>query len=152
MPPRLLNFDRFHQSCLLPGRIPGQVKTVIPVPCGDHLPLRTALSSLLASHWRYLPRRLDGTTAGRCVCRTPITRVIAHTQVRTLVGPPPPVETLPWEPHPSGYPKHTWSRHDVGSSRSTRFINFFRMGAVLCFLPAISMSSTHTDKNNPCFR
>ena len=36
-----------------------------PVPRGDHLPLLAAWSSLLASHWRYLPRQQDGTTAGR---------------------------------------------------------------------------------------
>ena len=32
------------------------------------------------------------------------------------------------------------------------FINFFHMGAILCFFPAILISSTCTDKNNPCFR
>ena len=50
------------------------------------------------------------------------------------------------------HPKCTWSRNDVGSSRSTSFINFFHMGTISCFLPAILMSSTYTDKNNPCFR
>ena len=30
-------------------------------------------------------------------------------------------------------------------------INFFHMGAILCFFPAIFMSSTHTDKNKPLF-
>ena len=47
--------------------------------------------------------------------------------------------------------KQTWSRNDVGSSISTFFINFFHMGAKFCFLPAILMSSTLTDKNNFCF-
>ena len=44
--PSHLNVDRF-------GRIPGEVRTVIPVPRGDHLPLRAARSSLRASHWRF---------------------------------------------------------------------------------------------------
>ena len=32
------------------------------------------------------------------------------------------------------------------------FINFLHVGATFCFFPAISMSSTYTDRNNPCFR
>ena len=52
----------------------------------------------------------------------------------------------------SASPKNTWSRNDVGSSRSIFLVNFFHMGAMFCFSPAIMMSSTHTDKNNPCFR
>ena len=31
------------------------------------------------------------------------------------------------------------------------FINFFHMGAIFYFIPDILMSSTQTDKNNPCF-
>ena len=64
VPPFLVNFDRFHQPCLLPRRTLGQVRTVIPVPRGDHLPLRAAWSSLLASHWRY--------TAGRKLALHPL--------------------------------------------------------------------------------
>ena len=30
LPPTPLNFDRFHQPCLLPGRTPGKVRTVRP--------------------------------------------------------------------------------------------------------------------------
>ena len=59
LPPNFLNFDRFHQPGLSLGRSPGQVRTVVPVPRGDHLPLRAAGSSLRAFHWRYLPRRLQ---------------------------------------------------------------------------------------------
>ena len=40
----------------------------------------------------------------------------------------------------------------LGSPRSTSFINFFHMGAIVCFLPTILMSSMYTDKNNPCFQ
>ena len=31
----------------------GQVRTVVPAPRGDHLPLRAARFFLLATHWRY---------------------------------------------------------------------------------------------------
>ena len=47
------------------------------------------------------------------------------------------------------HPKHTWSRNEVGSSRSTFFINCFHVGA--CFFPAISISSTYPDKNESLF-
>ena len=43
-------------------------------------------------------------------------------------------------------------KKDVGSSRSTFFINFFHMGAIFWFSPAILISSMKTDKNNPCIR
>ena len=49
------------------------------------------------------------------------------------------------------HPKYTWSRNDVGSSRSTSFINSFHMGSTFCFFPANLMSSTYTDRNNTCF-
>ena len=39
----------------------------------------------------------------------------------------------------------------LGSSKSTFFIDLFHMGAILRFLPYIFMSSTFSDKNNPCF-
>ena len=39
-------------------------------------------------------------------------------------------------------PKYTWSRNEVGSSGSTIFINFFHMGAIFCFFPAIVISYT----------
>ena len=50
------------------------------------------------------------------------------------------------------HPKFSWSRNDVGSSISTFFIIFFRMGAIFSFFPAILMSSTYSDRNNPSFR
>ena len=50
------------------------------------------------------------------------------------------------------HPKSTWSRNDVGSPRSTNFIIFFHMGFRFCFLPAIFLSSTFSEKNKPCFR
>ena len=54
--------------------------------------------------------------------------------------------------HVECIPKFSWSREDVGSPRSTSFINFFHMGSIFCFLPAILMSFTYTDKNKPCLR
>ena len=48
------------------------------------------------------------------------------------------------------HPKYTWSKSDVGSSKSTFFI--FHMGPIFCFLPAILMSSTYTDRFHPRFR
>ena len=48
------------------------------------------------------------------------------------------------------HPKHTWSRNEAGSTRSTSFIHFFHTGATLCFFPAVLMTYT-SDKNNPCF-
>ena len=50
------------------------------------------------------------------------------------------------------HPRYTWSRNDVGLSRSTIFVNFFHMRAIVCFFPAFLISTTHTDKNIPCFR
>ena len=50
------------------------------------------------------------------------------------------------------YPKYTWSRSDVGSSVSTFFIHVFHVRAIFWFFPAILMSSTFSDRNNPCFR
>ena len=43
----------------------------------------------------------------------------------------------------------TWTRNDVGSSRSTCFSNFFHMEAICWFFP---VSSTYTGKYNPCFQ
>ena len=64
-------------------------------PCGQ------PGSSSFGSHWRFLPRRLDGTTAG-CqfilpppACATWSMKVFAHTQVR--------VGDMPWGPHPPGH-------------------------------------------------
>ena len=59
MPP-CLNFDRFHRSCLSAGRTAGWAKTVVPVPRGDHVPLRAAWSSLLC-----VSRELLSTPTGR---------------------------------------------------------------------------------------
>ena len=50
------------------------------------------------------------------------------------------------------HPKYTWARSVRGSSISTCFINFFHIGAIFHFFPAILMSSTYTDSNDPCLR
>ena len=111
--PLHLNFDRFHQPCRFPWRNPypllppthgwlgqGQVRTVVPVPRGDHLPLRAARFSLLCGSLEVLPRRLDGTTAGREFILPPLR--VPHMEQRclhtrkfgTLASPPPPVKDL----------------------------------------------------------
>ena len=41
------------------------------------------------------------------------------------------------------HPKYTWSRNEVGSSRSTFFINFFHMGAICCFFPVSHFNIIH---------
>ena len=50
------------------------------------------------------------------------------------------------------HPKYSWSRNDVDSSISSFRINFFTIRDKFCFLPTILMSSTCTDRNNPCLR
>ena len=49
------------------------------------------------------------------------------------------------------HPKYKGSGHEVGSPRSTSFINSFHMGLKFCFRPVILTSSTCAEKNNPCF-
>ena len=66
-------------------------------------------SSSFASHWRFLPRRLDGTTAGcsfilpPCVCHPAVKRCSHTRRFGTLASPPPPVRDMPWGPHPPGH-------------------------------------------------
>ena len=45
-------------------------------------------------------------------------------------------------------PKETWSRNDVGSTKTTFFMRIFQVGLMFCFFPASLISSTYTDKNN----
>ena len=48
------------------GALPGQERTVVPVPRGGHLPfLGSPALPPLRLTGDFLPRRLDGTTAGR---------------------------------------------------------------------------------------
>ena len=57
--------DRFHQPCLLTGRTSRIGEDCRPRTAWRPLTLFGQLgSSFSASHWRFLPRRLDGTTAG----------------------------------------------------------------------------------------
>ena len=63
--PSHLNTDRFHQPCLLPGRTSRIGEDCRPRTAWRPLTLfGQPGSSSSASHWRFLPRRLDGTTAG----------------------------------------------------------------------------------------
>ena len=54
--------------------------------------------------------------------------------------------------HVECIPNNTWSRNEVGSSRSACFIHFVHVGATFCILPAIVMSFTWFYYNKPCFR
>ena len=91
--PSHLNIDRFHWRCLSPGRIPGWVRTVIPVPRGDHLPFRTARLFFLSVQLEVFAtptRRYHGRTLIRPsspACATPTENVFANTQVRHPRGP-----------------------------------------------------------------
>ena len=96
--PLHLNVDRFHQPCLLPWRIPllppihgwllGRDRWGLSVPRTTWRPLTLfgkPGSPSFASHWRFLPRRLDGTTAGcsfillpPCVCHPWTRGVCTH--------------------------------------------------------------------------
>ena len=60
-----LDVDRFHQPCLSPGRTSRISEDCRPRTTWRPLTiLGQPGSSSFASHWRFLPRRLDGTTAG----------------------------------------------------------------------------------------
>ena len=60
-----LNIDRFHQPCLLPGRTSRIGEDCRPRTTWRPLTLfGQPGSSSFACHWRFLLRRLDGTTAG----------------------------------------------------------------------------------------
>ena len=41
------------------------------------------------------------------------------------------------------HPKYTWSRNEVGSSRSTFCISFFHMGTIFCFFPPLHVIHKH---------
>ena len=97
-----LNVDRFHQPRLLPGRTSGiRGACRFPVPRG---------SSSFASYWRFWPRRLDGTAAGRVFSPSSFMRVppegrrCLHTRrFGTLAGPLPLVRSMSWGPHLPGH-------------------------------------------------
>ena len=114
--PLHLNFDRFHQPCLLPGRtsrISGACR--FSVPRGGHLPLRAA--------WLFLLVRLNGgiaTPTGRYhgrmlihpstpACATRQSGCLHTRRFGTLASPPPPVDRLPWGT-PSPWPSYVHTK------------------------------------------
>ena len=112
MPPIPLIVDRFHQPCLLPWRTPvvelkatgqGQVRAVISVPRGDHVPIPQAAGSSSMRLTGGFLCRLDGNTAGRhfAMRRHAQTRCLHARRFGTLAGPPPPVHVIPWGPVPT---------------------------------------------------
>ena len=75
------------------GALPGQVRTVVPVPRGDHLPLRAARSSLLCVSLEVLTTPTGRYHGRTCYLALPLPRVqprckkvFAHTQVRDPSG------------------------------------------------------------------
>ena len=83
--PSHLNVDRFLQPCLIPGRTSRIGEDCRPRTTWRPLTLfGQPGSSSFGSHWRILPRRLDGTTAGcyssftPCVCHPWTTGVCTH--------------------------------------------------------------------------
>ena len=120
--PSHLNFDSFHQPCLLPWRTPYCHRNTAWAGVGEDCRPRTTWRPLalfgqpgspsFATHWRFLPRRLDGTTAG-CQFILPPLRVppqsskgCSHTRrFGTLASPPPPVSGMPLGPHPPCHQK-----------------------------------------------
>ena len=80
----------------------------ILVPRGGHLPVPQAAPLFLhASHWRFLPSRLNVTTAGRYRVATRSRKVSAR-KFGTLADPPPPVSGTPWGVHPPGQQICLW--------------------------------------------
>ena len=110
----------FTSSACHPGRIPGWERTVIPVPHGDHLPLR-ARSSLLASHRNCLPR-----PPSLPACATRAKRCLHIRRFGTLAGPPPPVEG-----HALGTPS-TWPPPFRSLLHPTARLQSFRASSIPC--------------------
>ena len=80
------------------------MRTVVPVPRGDHLPLRAARFSLLVRRTGGIATPHVNSSISPCVCHPPpLHERCLHTRrFGTLASPPPPVDALPWRPHPHG--------------------------------------------------
>ena len=128
--PSHLTIDRFHQPCLFTwAHFQGQVKTVIPAPRGDHLPLRAArlFPPCVSLEVLTTPtRRYHGTTDKTLIrpsslaCATPTGKGCLH-KFGTLASPPPPVERMPWGPHPPGHVHPRRAGKTLVSSRTLSF-------------------------------
>ena len=120
-----LNFDRFHQPCLLPGRTSRTGE--------DCRPRTTWRPLTLTGSPALPPLRLTGvfffaTPTGRHhgrmlihpsphACATPSIKCLHTRRFGTLASPPPPVQDLPWEQHPRD---HLVEEHvGLGGSRSS---------------------------------
>ena len=102
------------------------MRTVVPAPRGDHLPLRAARYFLLVRltggfcHGDLTVPRQDVTSPFPSLSpRVPPLRVTClHTgRFGTLACPPPPVFGLPWGPHPPGH--QNYARSSASSSCSS---------------------------------
>ena len=89
-------------ACYL-GALPGQVRTVVPVPRGDHLPLRArpVLPPLQLTGSTATPtRRYHGVNSSfpPCVCHTGQEGCLHTRRFRTLASPAAPVADMPCGP------------------------------------------------------
>ena len=103
LPPWFLHIDRFHQPCLSPGRIRGQLRTVIPYHVATtYLCGQPSLPSLRLTGSTYHGRTLIRPSLPACATRAK--RSLHTRRFGTLAGAPPPVEghafgtPSPWPP------------------------------------------------------
>ena len=119
-----LNVDSFHHPCLLPWRIPllppitagcwagtGEdcrplyhVATTYPFNGQPGLPSFSCVSLEVLSHadWK-VPRQDVNSPIHPCVCHPEAKECSNTRRFGTLLGPPPPVQDLPWVSHPPGH-------------------------------------------------
>ena len=108
-----LEFDCFHQPCLLPGRTSRKGEDCRPRTTRRPLTLLGQPgSSSFASHWRFSAtptRRYHGRMlihpSHHCVCHPEMKRCLHTRRFGTLASPPPPVFGLSLRPHPPGHQK-----------------------------------------------
>ena len=111
------------------------MRTVVPVPRGGHLPFRTARLFLLRNSLEVFAtptRRYHGRMLihpSPPACATPDMKRCLHRRTfGTLASPPPPVQRMPWGPHPPGHavcesvddPITLATLHIVGLRRDTK--------------------------------
>ena len=108
--PFQLNFDRFHQTCLLPGRTSRKGGACrFPAPRGGHLPLQAVGLFLLCVSLEVFAtptRRYHSRMLIHPSPRARATRQSGCLHTRrfgTLESPPPPVDRLPWGPPSPGH-------------------------------------------------
>ena len=108
--PSHLKIDRFHQPCLIPGRTSRIGEDCrFPVPRGSHLPFLgsptlppSRLTGGLCHADMTVPRQ-DVNSSFLPACATPQRSCVHTRRIGTIASPPPPVDDMPWGPHPPGH-------------------------------------------------